>query len=67
MRVGPAQAASTESAMTSYAVTCETCLHRSVYPTREAAIVQAEGHAMTHPDHSVTVEQEPNEEENAPA
>jgi hypothetical protein len=51
--------------MTRYLVTCETCLHRSTYPTHEAATAEAEAHARTHPDHSVLVEEEPNENDNA--
>ena len=54
-------------AMTNYTVSCDTCLHRSTYPTHEVATAHAEAHAKTHLDHSVTVEQEPDEEENAPA
>jgi len=47
--------------MTRYIVTCETCLHRSTYPTHEAATDQADEHARKHPDHTVTVEEEPND------
>jgi len=53
--------------MTNYTVSCETCLHRSTHPTPEGATAHAEAHAKTHLDHSVTVEQESDEEENAPA
>ena len=53
--------------MPSYTVRCETCLHLSTYPTREVAAAQAEAHAKRHLDHEVTIEQEPDEEEPAPA
>jgi len=53
--------------MTNYTVTCETCQHWSTFPTHEAAIARAESHAKAYPDHSVTVAQEPDEEENVPA
>ena len=49
--------------MANYTVSCETCLHRSTHSTREGATAHAEAHAKAHLDHSVTVEQEPDEEE----
>jgi len=53
--------------MANYTVSCDTCLHRSTQPTQEGATAHAEAHAKTRLDHSVTVEQEPDDEENAPA
>ncbi len=49
--------------MTSYLVTCETCPHRSTSLSHDAATAQADAHARTHPDHSVIVEEEPNDHE----
>jgi len=53
--------------MPNYTVTCETCHHWSTFRTHEMAIVRAESHAKAYPDHTVTVAQEPDEEENVPA
>jgi hypothetical protein len=53
--------------MTSYTVHCETCLHRSTYPTHELATTQAEAHAKRHLDHEMTIEEEPDQEEPAPS
>lgn len=51
--------------MTSYTVTCETCLHQRTFPTREAATAEAEAHAQDRPDHTVIVRQD-EEGEDAP-
>lgn len=48
--------------MTTYTVDCETCLHRGTYPTHEAAIAEAEAHAKAHPDHTVNVTAEQDDE-----
>ena len=53
--------------MANYTVSCDTCLHRSTHPTHEVATAEAEAHAKRHLDHSVTIEQEPDEEETAQA
>ncbi len=49
--------------MTTYVVTCETCLYRSTYPTHDAATAEAQAHAEDHADHSVTVTQEEDDED----
>jgi hypothetical protein len=51
-----------DPAMTTYLVDCETCLHRGTYPTHEAAIAEAEAHAKAHPDHTVNVTEEQDDE-----
>lgn len=48
--------------MTTYIVTCETCLYRSMYPTHDAATTAAQVHAEDYADHSVTVTQEEDDE-----
>ena len=52
-----------DPAMTTYIVDCETCLHRGTYPTREAAIAEAEAHAKARPDHTVNVTEEQDDED----
>jgi hypothetical protein len=49
--------------MATYIVDCETCLHRGTYPTREAAIAEAEAHAKARPDHTVNVTEEQDDED----
>ena len=49
--------------MTTYIVDCETCLHRGTYSIHDAAIAEAEAHATAHPDHTVNVTEEQDDED----